>query len=96
MPETPALVELGPGTAFPMLPLEKSAYFNGVAVATGVGDIIITLSSNGTPFLTVNTTASIAKTLGLSLLKSVENMETMMGQKVLSFEEFVAKNNLAK
>ncbi len=73
----------------PILPLEKSVYFNGVGVGIGLSDVLITLTYNNVPFLALNASFSIAKTLAVGLTKAVANFELSTGQKVLSFEEIL-------
>lgn len=72
---------------FPIPIAEKFDYFNGLAVGLGPGDILITLSRNNVPFVTLNTSYVIAKTMGEALLKAVSGIEQITGHNVLGFSE---------
>jgi hypothetical protein len=71
----------------PILPEEKSAYFNGFAIGVTGGDIVFTLMRNGVPTLTVNASFTVAKTFGESIVASVKKLEEATEHTIMTVPE---------
>ena len=68
----------------PLLPPDQTLYFNGFAIAVGMGDLVCTLLRNGSPVLTVNISYTVAKSLGLALGEAVTKLEEMTGHEIMT------------
>ena len=89
VPDTPTASGGGFAVGAPLFTSDKNAYFNGVQVALGPGDIMITLLCNNVPFLTLNTPLVTAKALGVALEQCVAMVDNATGQATLDFGSFV-------
>ena len=78
-----------PPAAIPILPEEKSLYFNGFGIAVGGGDIIFTLMRNGVPTLTLNASFTVAKTFGESMVECIRQFEAATNHKIMTVQEVV-------
>ncbi|MCK7581735.1 MAG: hypothetical protein MZV65_43025 [Chromatiales bacterium] len=58
--------------------------FNGFAVAIGNGDVVISLQLNGKPSMLLNSSYTVAKTLGESLLSVISDLEEKTGSKIMT------------
>ncbi|MBI5290401.1 MAG: hypothetical protein HY872_00805 [Chloroflexi bacterium] len=72
------------------LPQEKKLYFNGYTIAMTPTDIVLVLMFNNQPVATLNTSPTIAKTLGKVLDALIKDYETRTGQKVLTLDEITS------
>lgn len=54
----------------------QTVYFNGFSMAIGTGDVVIALQLNGKPSMVLNTSYTMAKTLGEGLIKAITELET--------------------
>ncbi len=68
-----------------------ATYFNGFSLATGIGDIIITLFRNGKPIRTLNTSYTVAKTLSLKLSQSIQKLEKETGNEIMTTDYVMDK-----
>jgi hypothetical protein len=91
MPEERKQEELrsstNPPQAIPILPEEKSLYFNGFGIAVGSGDIVLTLMRNGVPTLTLNASFTVAKTFGESMVDCIRKLEEVTSHKIMTVQE---------
>jgi hypothetical protein len=62
-------------------------YFNGFTTALGVGDILISLQSNGKPILTLNTSYTLAKTLSEKLNGIISDLEKATGNRIMTTDQ---------
>ncbi|MGI8821217.1 MAG: hypothetical protein ACR2ID_10180 [Chthoniobacterales bacterium] len=72
------------GEQIPILPPDQTLYFNGFAIAVGMGDLVCTLLRNGSPVLTVNMSYTVAKSLGLALGEAVTRLQEMTGHEIMT------------
>jgi hypothetical protein len=75
------------GQAIPILPEDKALYFNGFAVALGLGDIVITLMRNGVPTLTLNASYTVTKTLGQAIVGTIKKLEEVTNHEIMTIEK---------
>ncbi len=78
------------GQEIPILPEDKSLYFNGFAVALGMGDIVITLTKNGVPTLTLNASFTVAKTFGQAITATVSKLEELAEHDIMTVDKVAA------
>jgi hypothetical protein len=62
-------------TQIAILPPDKTLYFNGYQIALGMGDVIITLTRNGAPVITLNASYTVAKSFGESVTGAIKKLE---------------------
>ena len=86
--DAPQLV--GPPASIPILPVEKSLYFNGFAMAVGGGDIILTLLRNGVPIQTLNASFTVAKTFGDAIVGSIQKLEEATNHTIMTVQDVTA------
>lgn len=65
----------------------ENVYFNGFTNSIGVGDIIILLQRNGKPVKLLNVSYTVAKTLAIKLLESINFFEDKTNQKMLTTDQ---------
>lgn len=78
------------GQAIPILPEDKALYFNGFAVALGLGDIVITLTRNGVPTLTLNASYTVTKTLAQALTTTIKKLEEITDHEIMTVEKITS------
>jgi citrate lyase gamma subunit len=78
------------GQAIPILPEDKALYFNGFAMALGVGDVVITLTRNGVPIVTLNASYTVTKTFGQSITATINKLEELTEQEIMTVEKITA------
>jgi hypothetical protein len=78
------------GQAIPILPEEKALYFNGFAVALGLGDIVITLTRNGVPTVTLNASYTVTKTFAQALATTIKRLEEITDHEIMTVEKITA------
>lgn len=59
-------------------------YFNGFSNTVGPGDIIMTLFKNGKPFIVLNTSYTVAKSLSQGLLNIIKNLEKNTNNEIMT------------
>lgn len=59
-------------------------YFNGFANTIGSGDVLIVLENNGKPVATLNTSFTVAKTLVAKLNATLQHLETVTKNKIMT------------
>ena len=59
-------------------------YANGFIVACGQGDVIVLLQKNGKPVSILNLSFSVAKTLALSLGKTIKDLENRTEKNIMT------------
>lgn len=62
----------------------QTTYFNGFSMAVGAGDVVIALQLNGKPTLVLNTSYTVAKTLGEALTTIISQLEQKTGTKIMT------------
>jgi hypothetical protein len=85
IPDTPQLNT--PPAGIPILPVEKSLYFNGFAIAVGAGDIVLTLLRNGVPTQTLNASFTVSKTLGAAIVASIQKLEEVTNHEIMTVQD---------
>lgn len=76
-----------PLMGIPILPEEKSLYFNGFAIAVGGGDVVLTLLRNGVPLQTLNASFTVAKTLGAAIVGSIQKLEEATNHTIMTIQD---------
>jgi hypothetical protein len=74
----------------PILPEEKSLYFNGFAIAVTGGDIVLTLLRNGVPLQTLNASFTVAKTFGAAIVASIQKLEEVTNHTIMTVQDVTA------
>lgn len=64
-------------------------YFNSFSMAVGPGDVIIALQLHGKPVVVLNTSYTIAKTLGKAINGSIEDLEKKTGNNIMTSLEVI-------
>jgi citrate lyase gamma subunit len=82
MPDAPSPRTEG----IPILPPDRTIYFNGFAVALGPGDVVITLSRNGIPLLTLNASYTVSKSFGQAVTTTIERLEKEASHEILTVQ----------
>jgi hypothetical protein len=80
--EIPDLVQRGLN-----LPPEQKLYFNGFTISMTPHDFLIILQRNNETVLTLNTSHTIAKTLGIMIEGIVDGFERKTDQSILTLNE---------
>ena len=75
----------------PVLPPDKTEYFNGFFIGVGSCDVIISVMKQGIQTLSLNTSYPVAKTFALQILKAIDEYEKKMGVKVMTLDEIDQK-----
>jgi len=78
------------GKPFPILPEEKSHYFNGYQVGFGGGDVVMTLLRNGTPTITLNASFTVAKSFGIALNGTIQKLEKCAKHEIMTIDDVEA------
>jgi hypothetical protein len=81
------MAEAPPSEQMALLESDKTLYFNGFAIAVGMGDIPITLSRNGVPILTLNCSYTVAKTLGNALAQCIASLEKASNHEIMTVDQ---------
>lgn len=84
------LVDMTDSSGIALLPDEKTLYFNGFVVAVGMGDVIITLTRNGQPAVTLNASYSVAKTFAASLGGTIQKFEAACDHEIMTVTKISA------
>lgn len=69
-----------------VLPPDKALYFNGFQIALAMGDVIITLTRNGTPIMTLNASYTVAKSFGGSISEAIKKLEEGTDHSIMTVE----------
>ena len=80
----------------PILPEEKSVYFNGFAIGVGGSDVVLTLVRNGVPIQTLNASFTVAKTLGESIVTAIQQLERNTNHQIMTVQEVAAGTQKSK
>ena len=64
----------------------NSMYFNSFSIAVGTGDVVMTLRLNGKPILVLNTSYTVAKTLGIGLGTVISELENKSATTIMTIE----------
>ncbi|HEY5707180.1 MAG TPA: hypothetical protein VIS96_16590 [Terrimicrobiaceae bacterium] len=75
------------GGDFPILPEEKSHYFNGYQVGFGGGDVVVTLIRNGTPTITLNASFTTAKSFAIALSDTIGKLERCAEHQIMTIDQ---------
>jgi hypothetical protein len=62
-------------------------YANGFANALGMGDIVITFSTNYSPSVVINLSYTVAKTLSEKLAELIQHLEKSTGNTIMTTQE---------
>jgi hypothetical protein len=77
-----------------LLESDKSLYFNGFAIAVGMGDIPITLMRNGAPIMTLNCSYTVAKTLANALAEGITRLEKAADHEIMTVQQIHAASEI--
>lgn len=91
VPDAPQFAH--PPMGIPILPEEKSLYFNGFAIAVGGGDIVLTLLRNGVPLQTLNASFTVAKTFGAAIVASIQKLEEVTNHTIMTVQDVTASTS---
>lgn len=69
------------------LPPEQKLYFNGYTISISPHDFLIILQRNNEPVFTLNTSHTIAKTLGVTIQAMINDFERKTDQTILTLNE---------
>lgn len=83
----------GPPPGIPILPVEKSLYFNGFAIAVTGGDVVLTLLRNGVPLQTLNASFTVAKTFGAAIVASIQKLEEITNHTIMTVHDVAASTS---
>ena len=86
-----ALAQIQAGNA---LPSEKKFYVNGFVIAVSPADIVVICQQNGEPVAMLSMSYVLAKTFMERLKTSLEDLETKMGQPILTVDAITASLGL--
>ena len=70
----------------PVLPEERSLYFNGFAIGVTGGDIVLTLVRN----VTLNASFTVAKTFGEGIVAAIQQLEKITNHQIMTVQEVAA------
>ena len=82
-----------PIQGIPILPEEKSLYFNGFAIALTGGDVALTLVRNGVPIQTLNASFTVAKTFGAAIVASIQKLEEVTNHTIMTVQDVTASTS---
>ncbi len=74
-----------------LLPASDVIYFNGFGLALSAGDVVVTLTRNGIPIVTLNSSFTVSKSFSRALAATVHQLEELMGKEIMTVEEIAKK-----